>query len=140
VLGFACALDPIVLHDVRLLVSELVTNALRHGGLGPDDTIDLVLDIDAGEVHVEVRDPGPGFVPEAIPDDARPPEGRGWGLVFLRTIANRWGVDRDDGTRVWFELAATRDDARPSGNGRVRRARPHGRQSFRPREPGVSTN
>jgi serine/threonine-protein kinase RsbW len=89
-------------RDVRLLVSELVTNAVRHANLAPGDVILLVIEVEAGRLRVEVHDPGGGFVPTApAPDPARP---SGWGLYLVAELADRWGVDSEDRTLVWFEL------------------------------------
>ena len=130
VLGVASALDPAVLADVRLLISELVTNAIRHAQLHPDDWIDLHVDIEDDGIRVEVQDPGRGFDPGATralgPSNGAanghdefdglpwPPAESGWGLLLLRRIASRWGVERGNHTRVWFEM----DLERPPGPGR----------------------
>jgi anti-sigma regulatory factor (Ser/Thr protein kinase) len=85
-------LSPRRLEDAQLLVSELVTNAIRHAGLDADDRA----------LRIEVRDPGRGFeVSEPAPDPARP---SGWGLYLVRELSDRWGVERSEETRVWFEL------------------------------------
>jgi anti-sigma regulatory factor (Ser/Thr protein kinase) len=90
------------MRDVRLLVSELVTNAVRHANLDSGDAIELVIELADMTLRVEVRDPGGGFVPSApSPDPARP---SGWGLYLVAELADRWGVDSDDETLVWFEL------------------------------------
>jgi serine/threonine-protein kinase RsbW len=90
------------MRDVRLLVSELVTNAVRHANLGSGDVIELVIELAAHTLRVEVHDPGGGFVPSApSPDPARP---SGWGLYLVAELADRWGVDSADTTLVWFEL------------------------------------
>jgi anti-sigma regulatory factor (Ser/Thr protein kinase) len=95
-------LSPRRLEDARLLVSELVTNALRHAGLGDDDVITLVVVTGDRALRIEVCDPGPGFeVSEPTPDPARP---SGWGLYLVRELSDRWGVERNERTRVWFEL------------------------------------
>jgi len=89
-------------RDVRLLVSELVTNAVRHANLAAGDIILLVIDVGDRTLRVEVHDPGGGFVPTApAPDPARP---SGWGLYLVAELADRWGVDSDERTLVWFEL------------------------------------
>jgi anti-sigma regulatory factor (Ser/Thr protein kinase) len=62
-------------------------------------------------VRIEVSDGGAGFVPPKRPAprlDAEEPGG--WGLVLVDRLADRWGVARDEGTSVWFEL--DRSDAR----------------------------
>ena len=90
------------LRDVRLLVSELVTNAVRHANLAESDVIVLVIELADHALRVEVHDPGGGFVPTApSPDPVRP---SGWGLYLVAELADRWGVDSDDTTLVWFEL------------------------------------
>lgn len=88
--------------DLRLLVTEVVTNSLRHAGLGPGDVIDLTVNVEQGFVRVEVRDPGRGFDPQPHP---RPQgEADGWGLHLLGRIAHRWGVTAEPATCVWFEI------------------------------------
>jgi anti-sigma regulatory factor (Ser/Thr protein kinase) len=90
------------MRDVRLLVSELVTNAVRHANLEAGDGIELVVELADHKLRVEVHDPGGGFVPSSpSPDPARP---SGWGLYLVRELSDRWGVERSEHTRVWFEL------------------------------------
>ena len=101
-------LDESLAFDIRLLVSELVTNSVRHAEIGPEDSISLRVAVDDPHVRVEVIDHGPGFdPPEEVPAD----EGRdrGWGLFFVTQLADRWGVERDGG-RVWFEIDRPQDD------------------------------
>lgn len=94
------------LLDVAVLVSELVTNAVRHGGAGPDETIVVHLALAPEVLRVEVCDRGPGFDPPAVP--RRRSEGGGNGLVLLSRLSTSWGVAGDDGTCVWFERALQR--------------------------------
>ena len=92
-------LDPDIDHTVCLLVSEVVTNAIRHGCMREDDRIIVAARMTPDFARVEVRDPGRGFDPDVRHD------GGGFGLRLLDMLAARWGVDRDDGgTRVWFEV------------------------------------
>jgi anti-sigma regulatory factor (Ser/Thr protein kinase) len=93
--------------DVRLLVSELVTNSLRHASLGPDDRIRLEVAVAAETIRVAVTDRGPGFAIEGRADD--PDAVEGWGLYLVATLADRWGVEDVDGSRVWFELDVAGD-------------------------------
>ena len=95
--------DPRRRNDLLILVTELVTNAVRHAGLGADDAIELRLEGRTGAIRAEVRDPGPGFVPV----EREPGPGGGFGLVLLRTISDRWGIDAAGPTCVWFELDAS---------------------------------
>ena len=87
-----------VRDPVRLLVSEVVTNSVRHAVLKPEDKIDLEVASAPATVRIEVADPGPGFEP---PTERSPgPEG-GFGLFFVDELADRWGTDN---SRVWFEI------------------------------------
>jgi anti-sigma regulatory factor (Ser/Thr protein kinase) len=84
---------------LRLLVSEVVTNAVRHGAT------DAPLELHArwnSEVRVEVSDHGDGFSPH--PRVRALEEPGGFGLFLVGSLADRWGVDTDDGTTVWFVL------------------------------------
>jgi anti-sigma regulatory factor (Ser/Thr protein kinase) len=98
-----------VIGDVRLLVSELVTNALRHAQAGDDDKIVLAMEVRDESVRVEVRDTGNGFVPGEVKPD--PERIEGWGLYLVSTLADRWGVEGDGVTSVWFELDRSPDAA-----------------------------
>jgi anti-sigma regulatory factor (Ser/Thr protein kinase) len=89
--------------DVRLLVSELVTNSVRHAQIGPEDSIELKVTVDDARVRVEVADRGPGFEPPQQDPTAEDARDSGWGLFFVTQLADRWGVDGAEG-RVWFEI------------------------------------
>jgi anti-sigma regulatory factor (Ser/Thr protein kinase) len=88
------------LQDAQLLVSELVTNAIRHAGLEREDVITVAVEASDLALRIEVSDPGPGF----DPDDPDPGRASGWGLYLVRELSDRWGVERNAPTRVWFEL------------------------------------
>jgi len=90
------------LGDVRLLVSELVTNAIRHANLDETDAIRLAVAVTPAAIRVEVHDPGTGFEVGETPTD--PDRASGWGLFLVETLADRWGIERRSGTHVWFEL------------------------------------
>jgi anti-sigma regulatory factor (Ser/Thr protein kinase) len=91
-----------VIDDVSLLVSELVTNSYRYGGLTGDDAISLTVSRVGRAVRVEIADPGRGAT---VPTVRRPTADGGWGLEIVRRTADRWGVRRDAGaTVVWFEI------------------------------------
>ena len=90
--------------DVLLLVSELVTNAVRHAGAGPDRPLHLQLLRGPRWVVVTVGDEGPGFAWH--PDPPAGNDSGGWGLFLVDQIADSWGVEcTASGTRVWFEIA-----------------------------------
>lgn len=95
-------LEAEVQESLRLLVSELVTNSVRHAGLRRGTPITLTVDVGPYGVRVTVVDPGPGFIPPVGPPE--PDSEGGWGLYLVDRISDRWGVEVDDATRVWFEI------------------------------------
>ena len=97
------SLPTTVREDLMLLVTELVTNAVRHADVGPEQSLDLALRVSPGHVRVEVADPGEGFDAESAPRG--PGEPGGWGLYLVEQIADAWGIrPTAPGTCVWFEL------------------------------------
>jgi anti-sigma regulatory factor (Ser/Thr protein kinase) len=99
-------LDTRVLDDIRLLVSELVTNAVRHADATDAGEVGLDVTIEGSRVRVEVADPGIGFEPQPRDDEMNRPGG--WGLYLVDRIADRWGVVRNHLNRVWFEISLAR--------------------------------
>jgi anti-sigma regulatory factor (Ser/Thr protein kinase) len=95
-------LDPRTYAELELLVSELVTNAVRHAGLAPDDPIQLEVFVSGERLRAEVIENGVGFNP-STPHPA-PDGSSGWGLYIAERVADRWGVKNAEGmTRVWAE-------------------------------------
>ena len=94
-------LGPDRTEDAVLLVSELVTNAVKYG---PEHgEIRLIIAEDDQRMRVTVHDTGAGPLPEMRPRDRLPHEGGGHGLRLVDRVSDRWGVERGS-TRVWFEL------------------------------------
>jgi signal transduction histidine kinase len=62
----------------------------------------LRIHVRSDHVRFEVRDPGPGFTAPVRPQPR--PAGGGLGLVLVDAMSRAWGVERADGTAVWFEL------------------------------------
>jgi serine/threonine-protein kinase RsbW len=91
------------LEDVRLLLTELITNALRHADMSPGDEIGVTAALNDGTVRIEVHDPGRDGPVEVRDPGAR---GGGYGLFLVDRLTSAWGVDRLDGTTVWAELSA----------------------------------
>ena len=93
--------DGAIVEDVKLLVSELVTNAVRHQHAR--GRIEMACALAGGRVRVEVSDPGGGF--DKPPVKEPPPDALGGrGLLIVDRVASRWGVTRGQPTRVWFEV------------------------------------
>jgi anti-sigma regulatory factor (Ser/Thr protein kinase) len=96
-------LDPEPMNDVRLLVSELVTNSVRHSE-GPNSRSPVTLEVALSDekLRVMVTDRGTGFEPH--PREPGQSKASGWGLYLVDKLSDRWGVIRNHITRVWFEI------------------------------------
>jgi anti-sigma regulatory factor (Ser/Thr protein kinase) len=93
-------LDPPLMETLRLLVTELVTNSVRHTAA---DSLTLRVEIGKSAVLTEVADTGPGFSPTCVERAAD--EDTGWGLFLVQRLADKWGVKHEGPSkRVWFEL------------------------------------
>lgn len=89
-----------VVGDAMLVVSELVTNALRHGSAPRQ----VELDLSPGKLRIAVGDAGAG---RPQPRRQVPGLEGGRGLVLLEALSEDWGTDARPvaGKRVWCELA-----------------------------------
>ncbi|MEW1721881.1 ATP-binding protein [Streptomyces sp. NPDC093109] len=88
--------------DIELVVSELVTNAIRYGS-EPGDSVLVVLAVLPAFVRVEVHDPVRRRPRVRAVSRQR---ARGRGLFIVAALAERWGVEeRPFGKRIWAELA-----------------------------------
>lgn len=93
-------IDPPLMETLRLLVTELVSNSVRHAR---SETVVLKVLVGRTAVLTEVTDEGPGFDPAETGTPGS--EDNGWGLFLVERLAHRWGVNQNtDLTRVWFEL------------------------------------
>lgn len=100
--SFDSSLDPPVVDDLRLLVSELVTNCVLHGGAQGDRAITVRTAIGPSAVRTEVCHDGPAFeAPEHEPDLESP---GGLGLFLVEQMSAAWGIAEGRETCVWFEL------------------------------------
>lgn len=94
-------------RDAALLViSELVTNAVRHGSDSADDSVAVRVWRRGGATRIEVCDDNAtGATIEAPSPRLRGDARSGWGLPIVAELTDRWGVEqRGSGTRVWCEL------------------------------------
>jgi anti-sigma regulatory factor (Ser/Thr protein kinase) len=94
--------DPLVLANAQLLVTELVANAVEH--VERDGEIEVEVSMQRGRLRIGVSDPGPGFEPHPRRPDS--PTDSGWGLHFVDQLADRWAVELDRQSEVWFEMRA----------------------------------
>lgn len=97
-----------VADDALLVVSELVSNAIRHGAAlpGTDGQIEVVWEITEHTVHLRVRDGGSGpanGAPRASHGSSDDERGRG--LTIIALLAGSWGSSDDEGSAtVWADL------------------------------------
>ena len=105
-------LPPAIADDGELLLSELVTNSVRHAGLGPDDPIQLTAVFSGTRLTVHVRDRDRSRRPGVASGSIRPSPAAesGWGLYLVDRLASRWGTEPGG---YWFELR--HEPSRPGG-------------------------
>ena len=102
--SLASAVDPKAFANLRLLVTELVANSVRHGSTESSAPIELSVVAAPHRVRTEVADTGPGFTARRRREGHD--QGSGWGLYLLERLSDCWGVERNGRTVVWFELEA----------------------------------
>jgi anti-sigma regulatory factor (Ser/Thr protein kinase) len=97
----------VCLETVVLLLSELVTNSVRHSrSAHAGGRITIAITHSRTVVLVEVTDEGSAEMPSLRPADARSEQGRG--LALVEALAARWGCSRSgaESTTCWFEVRA----------------------------------
>jgi|GEM_PF-1324872 len=118
---FGAALPGNVVDDAQLLVSELVGNAVRHGG--DQITLEVLEELPNGALAedlltVRVYDDGPDLPARPVQESAADVVG-GRGLRMIDRLALRWGVEPAQdghGKTVWCSLATGRTNARPGAD------------------------
>ena len=117
----AVGLPPGVRKDAQLLVTELVSNSIKHAELRVGERIRIWVGWSGRRLKVTVRDRDDGqpsqpvgSQPVGIAGSIRPAPGAesGWGLFIVNQLATRWGAMRDGGSGYWFELDASRPEVR----------------------------
>lgn len=99
-----------ILETACLLVSELVTNSVRHGPSTPEATIGLFVTTGRDSIRVEVADGSAKGARPRIPTEAG-----GYGLTLVAELASRWGAGREGQLNVtWFELDLPMPGTEPS--------------------------
>lgn len=102
--------------DAMLVLSELVSNAIKHASPLPGGEIRVRWSIDADLLHVEITDGGAATRPNAVIAAMTALGGRG--LDIVRTISRRWGVtEAADSVTVWADVARPGSAGPSSGTG-----------------------
>jgi anti-sigma regulatory factor (Ser/Thr protein kinase) len=105
-------LPPDLRDDLLLLLTEVVTNSVRHSGAKEGDRIEVEVREATDALHVVVTDPGLGFERPNRPMPDHRTTG-GLGLVLVDRLSRSWGTRRTTrGWAVWFELGHDRDEWR----------------------------
>jgi two-component sensor histidine kinase len=93
-----------VVDELELLVTELVTNSIRHASFDSGESVSIrVARPDSDRVVVSVCDPGGATLPHRS-DLIDLEQTGGRGLLLVDLMAERWGVQSGSKTCVWFEL------------------------------------
>jgi hypothetical protein len=101
---FREGLDETTFVDLRLLVSELVVDALNAESQSHDATVQLRAELNGGRVRVEVAESGGAF---RFPPRNPEPGEAGWGLYLVTRLCSRWGLwHSSQRSSVWLELTA----------------------------------
>jgi anti-sigma regulatory factor (Ser/Thr protein kinase) len=101
-LRYAGSMERSLLDDLRLLTSEVVTNAVQHSGRPVGDPITIETSMVDGVLRVEVTDGGTGKLVLA-PRTINPPSGLG----MVQMLSDRWASRQNDSFHVWFEIDVT---------------------------------
>ena len=92
-----------VVDEAEIVVSELVSNSIRHARPLADGNLRVHWKVKGGVVEVEVTDGGSESTPRPAPRTIWAPSGRG--LRIVRSLAHEWGVTEDrSGSTVWASL------------------------------------
>jgi anti-sigma regulatory factor (Ser/Thr protein kinase) len=94
---FAEFTEEALLDDLRILSTEIVSNAVRHSGRPPGDPIEVVTTFTSTNVRVEVIDQGQGST-QLTPRSTSPPSG----LQLVELVSDRWASVGS--FHVWFEI------------------------------------
>jgi anti-sigma regulatory factor (Ser/Thr protein kinase) len=104
-----------VVERSAVVVSEVVTNSVKHAGLTAAQPINLEIGLTPERLRIEITDDGARFEPAVVRPDRDRAVG-GWGLVLVDELTDRWGVDFSRSTCVWceFDRPGSRQPGRPS--------------------------
>lgn len=105
-----------IVESAQLVLTELLTNEIKHGKYLPGDPLVCRVDRTRSAVRIEVAHTGPTFaMPRAPVVPSLELRESGWGLALITRLADRWGVDERRGARqVWAEIDVSGGNTEPS--------------------------
>lgn len=101
-----CGLGDEFASAIDLAVRESVANAVKHGNkFDPDKEVEVTFERSEIGVEISVRDFGPGFAPDEIPDPTNPEnllKANGRGILFMRSFMDKveWSNHAEGGMLV----------------------------------------
>ena len=108
---YALTMDRVLLDDVKVMASEVVTNSVVHSGRPESDPITVTSNVIDGVLHVEIGDPGQGEA-NLSARSLIPPSGLG----YLDILSDRWSSNQNASFHVWFEIDVTTHLTRARAN------------------------
>ncbi|HEX2054461.1 MAG TPA: ATP-binding protein [Actinomycetota bacterium] len=96
------------LSTAALVLTELVTNAIRHGCPEPGGEIEVAIRRSSGKIRFEVTQPRPLYDPQAV-RVRKPGVDRGWGVLIVERLSSNWGLDGQSRTS-WAEVPVDAGD------------------------------
>ncbi|MFD4976906.1 ATP-binding protein [Streptomyces sp. NPDC058424] len=98
--GWTADLGSEVVHTAELVISELVTNAVRYASVGH---ISMTVRLTEAALEVDVCDANPALPQPGLPDEHSE---NGRGLFLVAALADRYGAEpTPTGKRCWAEIA-----------------------------------
>jgi len=97
------AIDPDSRHDARLVLTELISNAIRHAPPRATGDLDVAWGLDRRHIYLEVTDGKGSTEPHQIPE-AHPESIGGRGLAIVSVLTSTWGVRLDDTGRTVYAV------------------------------------
>jgi len=93
-------------EDARLVISELVTNAVKYGEGKARSPIKMLIEADEIKVRVQVDQSLAAVGLHALKADPASRRDGGWGLGIAEALADSWGFEPGPPGQVWFEFLA----------------------------------
>jgi len=91
-------------YKALLMTSELIAVYVADVEPSPDATLRLSIRVTPGRLRIEVGGREPGVSPDALLHSSETPSLGGYGLKIVEQWADRWGVEGEHDTMIWFEL------------------------------------
>jgi serine/threonine-protein kinase RsbW len=95
----AQAVEPEVIADVKLALTEACSNSVRHAYDGAEGMVEIRYELDPRRLRVEVADEGGGFDPGLLNADPRDVDEGGLGMAIIRALTDELEVGPREGRK-----------------------------------------